>query len=127
MTVNPEEIPDTHVPTAAELAGYVKWMREQNKWTQATLAEIARLTERTVQRVENGEPSSLDTNELSQEPSKFQIFAFDKPSFPNFEKVELDRTTVLVPLIRIPDGRALRTMVEGVETGRVGRNFIRSA
>ena len=38
------------VRTAAELAGYVKWMREQNKWTQATLAEIARLTERTVQR-----------------------------------------------------------------------------
>ena len=61
MTVNPEEIVETRATRPEELAEIVKVLREHNGWTQATLAEIAKLTERTIQRVESGEPSNLDT------------------------------------------------------------------
>jgi ribosome-binding protein aMBF1 (putative translation factor) len=47
----PEEILDARVPTPAELAQFVKSLRDENKWSQATLAEISGLTERTIQRV----------------------------------------------------------------------------
>ena len=41
----------TPVPTPAELGRMVKGLREYNKWSQATLAELAGVAERTVQRV----------------------------------------------------------------------------
>jgi DNA-binding XRE family transcriptional regulator len=59
--VTPEEILEHRVPTPAEVAEITKALREAKKWTQETLAEVAGLTNRTIQRVENGEPSSLDT------------------------------------------------------------------
>jgi DNA-binding XRE family transcriptional regulator len=80
VTVNPEEIIDTRVPTPADLAKFIKNMREMNKWSQATLAEIARLNERTVQRVENGEPSSLDTRRsLARAFSLDYLDIFERP------------------------------------------------
>jgi ribosome-binding protein aMBF1 (putative translation factor) len=51
MTVDPEELLELRVPCPADLADFIKTMREMNKWSQATLAEIARVTERTIQRV----------------------------------------------------------------------------
>jgi transcriptional regulator with XRE-family HTH domain len=120
MTVRPEEILDARVPTPAELAEFIKSMRETNKWTQATLAEIARLTERTVQRVESGEPSSLDTHRALAGAFGYEdLDVFEKPwPFPNVETLkayaaEMEKTTAVVPLTRIRDGRTLRTMVEG--------------
>jgi transcriptional regulator with XRE-family HTH domain len=119
MTVNPEEILDARIPTAAELALFVKSLREENKWSQATLAEISGINERTIQRVENGEPSSLDTRRALARAFKFDdLDTFDKPwPFPNVEKLkaysaELEKTTVQIPLTRINDGRSLRTMME---------------
>ncbi len=47
--------------TDAELGAVVKAYRDMRKWSQEQLAEIARLTPRTVQRVERGEGCSLDT------------------------------------------------------------------
>jgi transcriptional regulator with XRE-family HTH domain len=41
----------TPVPTPAELGRMVKGLREYNKWSQATLAELAGVAERTIQRV----------------------------------------------------------------------------
>jgi transcriptional regulator with XRE-family HTH domain len=120
MTVNPDEILESRVPTSAELAKFVKALREENKWTQATFGEIARVTERTVQRIENGEPSSCDTRRALARAFQFEdLDVFEKPwPFPNVEKLkaysaELDKTTAVVPLIRISDGRTLRTIVEG--------------
>lgn len=43
------------------LAWWVHSLRAASGWSQETLAELSRLTVRTVQRVEAGKPSSLDT------------------------------------------------------------------
>jgi transcriptional regulator with XRE-family HTH domain len=122
MTINPEELVDARLPTPDELAAFIKTMRDINKWSQATLAEIARVTERTVQRVESGEPSSLDTRRaLARAFGYDDLDIFEKPwPFPNVEKLkahsaELDKTTLVVPVTRIRDARTLRTMAESAE------------
>ena len=80
MTIKPEETLECRVPTAPELAEFVKIMREINKWSQATLAEIAKVTERTIQRVESGQPSSLDTRRaLARAFGYDDLDVFDKP------------------------------------------------
>jgi transcriptional regulator with XRE-family HTH domain len=121
--VDPKEILETHVPTATELALLVKSLRGESKWSQATLAEISGLNERTIQRVENGEPSTLDTRRALARAFKLDdLDIFNKPwPFPNVEKLkaysaELEKTTVQIPLTRITDGRTLRLMVEGTSS-----------
>ncbi len=122
MTVNPEEIVETRATRPEELAEIVKVLREHNGWTQATLAEIAKLTERTIQRVESGEPSNLDTRRALASACKAEdLDIFEKWPFPNIDKLkayaaELDKTTAVVPLTRIHDGRTLRTMTEGTSS-----------
>jgi transcriptional regulator with XRE-family HTH domain len=114
---------ETRMMTSAELAELIKFLREKNKWSQATLAEIARLTERTIQRVENGEPSSLDTRRALARAFGYEdLDVFDKPQpLLNVEKLEsyeaeLERTTVVIPITRIGDARTLRVMVEGASS-----------
>jgi transcriptional regulator with XRE-family HTH domain len=123
MTISPEDILEAHLLTPAELGEFVKTLRDMNKWSQATLAEIARVTERTVQRVENGKPSSLDTRRaLARAFGCEDLDVFEKAwPFPNIEKLrayeaELEETTVVVPITRIADARTLRTMTEGAES-----------
>jgi transcriptional regulator with XRE-family HTH domain len=120
MTLIPEEVFEPRLLTPTELGTFIKGQREERKWSQATLAELARVTERTIQRVENGEPSSLDTRRALARALGYQdLDLFDKPlPFPNVEKfkaytAELERTTIAVALTRVRDGRTLRTMVEG--------------
>jgi transcriptional regulator with XRE-family HTH domain len=120
MTINPEELVDSRLLTTTELAEIVKYMRDTNKWSQATLAEISRVNERTLQRVENGQPSSLDTRRALARAFGFEdLDVFEKPwPIPNVEKLkaysaELDKTTAVIPIARIRDGRMLRTMAEG--------------
>ena len=120
MTADPEEIFEApRLPTEAEVAEIVKTRREEHKWTQATLAEITGLNERTIQRVENGEPSSFDTRRaIARAFECDDLDVFNKPvRRPNIEKLkafwaELDRTTVIVTITRIQDARTLRTMSE---------------
>ncbi len=47
--------------TDAELGAIVKAYREMRKWSQEQLAEIAGLSPRTIQRIERGHASGLDT------------------------------------------------------------------
>jgi transcriptional regulator with XRE-family HTH domain len=120
MTVDPEEIFEApRLLTEAELAEFVKMRRNEHGWSQATLAEIARLNERTIQRVENGEPSSPDTRRAIAIAFKCDdLDVFNKPArLPNIEKLkafwaELDKTTVILPITRIQDARTVRTMSE---------------
>jgi transcriptional regulator with XRE-family HTH domain len=123
MSINLDGMPDLRVPTSADLAEVVKTLREQNKWTQATLAELARVDERTIQRVESGGRVSLDTRRaLARAFGCEDLDVFERPwPFPDVEKfkaytAELERTTIAVALTRIRDGRTLRTMVEGAHT-----------
>ena len=59
-------LPDTEIRTyrAAELALLVTAFRQAHGWSQETLAELSGVTPRTVQRIEAGEPSSLDTRRV---------------------------------------------------------------
>jgi transcriptional regulator with XRE-family HTH domain len=123
MTAKPEGALEHRVPTPADMAGITKALREANKWTQETLAELAGITERTIQRIEGGEPSSLDTRRAIARAFKLDdLDVFEKPwPFPNVEKLklyqaEIERTTVVVRLTRIRQGRTLRTMIEGAES-----------
>lgn len=63
-----------------ELAGVVKLLREVRKWSQEQLAEISKLSARTVQRVEEGSPSSVDTRRaLASAFGLEDIDVFNKP------------------------------------------------
>lgn len=44
-----------------EIGERIRKLREKRAWTQAQLAEISDLSERTVQRLEEGKPASLET------------------------------------------------------------------
>lgn len=114
MSANPEDLP----PTPAELAAFVREQLET-----ATLAEKAGITERTVQRAENGEPSDLTTRRnLARAFGREDIDVFNKPCIAlNVEKLkddlaELEKTTVAYPITQIEDARTLRTVLEGCHT-----------
>ena len=121
MTVDPEETFEApRLITQAELAEFVKTRRSEHKWTQATLAEIAGVDEHTIQRVENGKPSSFDTRRgIARAFRCDDLDVFNKPMpLPNIKKLkaywaEIDKTTVIIPITRIRDARTLRTMTEG--------------
>jgi transcriptional regulator with XRE-family HTH domain len=122
MTVKPEVLNEARVPTPADLAEITKALREANKWSQETLAALAGVNERTVQRVESGEPSSLDTRRaLARAFQCADVDVFQKPwPFPSADEwkaqtAEIEKTTIVFALTRIRDGRTLRTMVEGAE------------
>jgi len=123
MTLTPEDVFEPRLLTPVELGTFIREQREERKWSRATLAELARVTERTIQRVENGKPSSLDTRRALAHALGYQdLDLFERPlPFPNVEKfkaytAELERTTIAVALSHIHDGRTLRTMIEGVHS-----------
>jgi transcriptional regulator with XRE-family HTH domain len=59
MTVEEMEKPQSL--KAADLASIVHELRGAHGWSQDTLSELSKLSLRTIQRVENGEPSNGDT------------------------------------------------------------------
>jgi transcriptional regulator with XRE-family HTH domain len=75
--------------TTAELAAVVRLLREARGWSQEQLAEIARVAARTVQRVEDAQPSSLETRRALAGAFGFEdIDAFNKPySIPTDEEL----------------------------------------
>jgi transcriptional regulator with XRE-family HTH domain len=110
--------------TPAELATMIVHQRQQHGWTQATLAEISSLTERTIQRVEGGEPSSTDTRRALARAFKFSdIEIFNKPwPIPNAERLKaenerIERETVAVSIVRFTSGRQVRELAEESQAG----------
>jgi len=73
-----------------EPALFVTLHRQGLGWTQETLAEISGV--RTVQRVENGEPSSVDTRRALARAFKIEdIDVFNKPhAFTSSKKIKKD-------------------------------------
>ena len=66
--------------TPIELAAVVRLFRETRGWSQEQLAEIARIAARTVQRVEDGQPFSLETRRALAGALGFKdMVAFNKP------------------------------------------------
>ncbi|NLS20320.1 helix-turn-helix domain-containing protein [Rhizobium sp. P40RR-XXII] len=66
--------------TASEIATFVRAKRDANGWSQETLAELSGLNVRTVQRVEDGQPSSTDTRRAIARAFDFSdLDLFNKP------------------------------------------------
>lgn len=87
MTTATEQKPRNLTP--AELAAVVRMFREMRTWSQEQLADISGLSARTVQRVEEGVPSSLDTRRALARALGFEdIDAFNKPyAIPTDEEI----------------------------------------
>ncbi|MES2948160.1 MAG: helix-turn-helix domain-containing protein [Pseudomonadota bacterium] len=85
-TAEPTKSP--RMPTLQEFAFCIKFFRELRKWSQEQLSAISGLTTRTIQRVENGEKSSIDTRRaLARAFGLEDIDAFNKPiSIPDVEE-----------------------------------------
>lgn len=104
-----------HSPT--ELAAMVRAFREAWRWDQETLADQSGLTVRTVQRVEAGEPSSVQTRRsLARAFRMPDIDVFNKPTeFQSPEaaaraKAEFDRDFVMLE-VKPVTGRPLMKAV----------------
>lgn len=105
--------------TPAELAAVVKMFRESKKWSQEQLAEIARLSTRTVQRVENGQPSDLDTRRALGRAFEFEDIDFlNNPlSIPTPDEIEaarqaFDREHITLESHPLVSGRQLAGLAE---------------
>src|SRR5207248_1331633 len=101
-----------------EIGRLIKAVRTHQGWTQETLANLSGLQTRTIQRVEQGQPSSIDTrralarafrlddidyfNSLKQFPSDAEI---------QKQKEVFDREHVLLDA-QMVNGRQLLTMMQ---------------
>ncbi len=104
--------------TPDTLSHIVKILRESCNWTQETLAEIAKLSLKTVQRVEKAEPSSIDTRRaLAMAFDIDDIDLFNKSDeevtsriYENIEKFE---NSLSIDLQQVSQGLDLRKYCEG--------------
>lgn len=118
MTTATEQKPRNLTPH--ELAGVVRAFREMRGWSQEQLAEISGLSARTVQRVEEGAPSSLDTRRALAVAFGFgDVDAFNKPYvIPTAEemaaaKERFDKEHVTLKAERVESGKQLATLAAG--------------
>lgn len=107
------------VLTPAELAAVVKMFRELRQWSQEQLAEIARLSTRTVQRVEGGQPSDLDTRRAIARAFELEdIDMLNKPfAIPTPEELEAAREAfelehITLDALPLTSGRQLAGLAE---------------
>ena len=108
---------DFRKATPAEVATVVKMFRKMRGWSQDTLATLARLEVRTIQRVERGERSSIDTKRAIcgafglEDLDAFNRFAeMPTPEEAESQGKEFDRTHVLLDLVPA-DGRSIVAML----------------
>lgn len=123
MSEQTEQTWDRRILPSADLAFLIKVLRQASAWTQETLAELSGLTVRTIQRVEKGDPSSLDTRRALARGFGYEdLDVFNKPwpvCDPGTLKAaseELQRTTVIVQLTRVQSSPPIRKVVEGAES-----------
>lgn len=106
--------------TPHELAGFVRAFREMRGWSQEQLAEISGLSARTVQRVEEGAPSSLDTRRALAVAFGFEdVDAFSKPYvIPTAEEIaaergRFDKEHVTLNAARVESGKQRASLAAG--------------
>jgi DNA-binding XRE family transcriptional regulator len=105
--------------TPAELAGVIKMFREMRQWSQEQLADVAGLSTRTVQRIETGKPSDLDTRRALARAFEAQdIDMFNKPYvIPTEEEMkaaraQFEREHMTLAAYPLTTGRQLAGLVE---------------
>ncbi|WP_426234788.1 helix-turn-helix domain-containing protein [Pseudomonas sp. TWP3-2] len=87
-----------------EFAALVRKMREIFQWSQETLAELAGLNVRTIQRVENAKSASIDTRRALARAFEIEdIDAFNKPFIiPAEEEIEKEKARLECDYITLP-------------------------
>ncbi len=75
--------------TPTEIATFVRARREANGWSQDTLASLAGVNIRTIQRVEDGQPSSLDTRRALARAFQFPDIDFFSKAMPVPDEVQI--------------------------------------
>jgi transcriptional regulator with XRE-family HTH domain len=76
-----------------EVADFVRIQRDANGWTQDTLAELSGLNVRTIQRVEDGQPSTLDTRRALARAFELGDIDFLSKPVPIPTQLEVERLT----------------------------------
>lgn len=109
----------TRLLTPAKLAQCIRLYRDMRQWSQEQLAAISGLSVRTIQRIEQGLPASLDTRRALARAFEFEdIDALNKPfTIPSEEelktaKEEFDREHVTLTAIPLTTGRQLAKLAE---------------
>lgn len=104
--------------TPEELGMLVKVFREMRQWSQDQLGAISGLSVRTVQRVETGNPSGLDTRRALARAFELEdIDAFNKPyAIPTDEEIKaakekFEQENITLPAIPLT-GKELAGLVE---------------
>lgn len=105
--------------TPEEMGMVVKLHRELRQWSQEQLGEISGLSTRTIQRVEDGQASSLDTRRgLARAFELEDVDAFNKPFvIPTEEelkaaKEKFDKENITLPALPLSMGKELAGLVE---------------
>lgn len=105
--------------TPNELGMLVKFFREIRQWSQEQLGEISGLSSRTIQRVEEGKPSSIDTRRaLARAFECEDIDTFNKPYvIPTDDelkaaKEKFDQENITLPALPLSTGKELAGLVE---------------
>jgi transcriptional regulator with XRE-family HTH domain len=104
--------------TPEEIGVLVRTVRVMQGWTQETLAELSGLQTRTIQRVEQGQPSSLDTRRALARAFRLDDLDYFSSlrSFPTDEELQkqkeaFEREHVLLDA-RVVDGRQLMGLMQ---------------
>ena len=105
--------------SAADLAIVVRDFREMRGWSQDTLSAISKVSLRTIQRVENGEPSSGDTRRalaLAFELGDADVFnkpwAIPSPEELKAAEEQFKREHVTLPANIASSGQELVRLIE---------------
>lgn len=105
--------------TPDELAFCIRAFREAKRWSQEQLAEIARLSVRTIQRVERGKSVDFDTRRALASAFDFEdIDTLNKPFHlptaeePKASKEQFDRQNVTLSAVPLSTGRLLANLAE---------------
>lgn len=113
-----EKTQTARVLTPLELAAIVKVFREARKWSQEQLSEISKLSSRTIQRVEDGQASSVDTRRaLAIAFGVEDVDVFNKPhTIPTDEELKaqkeaFERDHVTLKAYPVSGGRELARLV----------------
>lgn len=109
--------PTPRILTPTEIGGIVRLYRDEFAWSQETLAELSGLTSRTIQRLEAGRPSSLDTRRAVAQAFRFEDMDwFSKPiAVPTGDELTAQRQAFdrdhLVLDAKLVDGRGLLALM----------------
>lgn len=107
--------------TNEELGAVIRLLREIRQWSQEQLADISKLSARTIQRVENGEGGSSDTRralaiafDFEDIDALIKPFAIPSQAQLDEQRKKFEQENITLKVEPLTTGRQIGRMVEGV-------------